>query len=221
MQRRLNVKEKESIREWFDGDMLYRLVADVARHCASRAHVLRLTPEELLLELSDVLDGMKEDPDQRHYLCQTTWDMLAYEIRGAGIDVSDDEMEMYVQGVMMTLIVCLALVDAAACRTLAMGLMMELDNHARQSEITSWQQWIGTLVCRMGEDGLRTRMNRYWRGDSYLTDEIHEALEAAVCQEEPVPGITKYIINTGGGTAVMGGSFSEGVEFNNLKKVGQ
>ena len=120
---------------------------------------------------------------------------------------------MYVQGVMMTLIVCLALVDAAACRTLAMGLMMELDNHARQSEITSWQQWIGTLVCRMGEEGLRMRMNRYWRGDSYLTDEIHEALEAAVCQEEPVPGITKYIINTGGGPAIMGGSFSE-TEFN-------
>lgn len=221
MQRRLNVKERESIRERFDGDMLYRLVADVTRHCASRAHVLRLTPEEVLLELSDVLDGMKEAPGQKHYLCQTTWDMLAYEIRGAGIDVPDDEMEMYVQGVMMTLIVCLALVDAAACRTLAMGLMMELDNYARQSEIASWQQWIGTLVCRMGEDGLRTRMNRYWRGDSYLTDEIHEALEAAVCQEEPVPGITKYIINTGGGAAIMGGSFSEGVEFNNLKKVGQ
>ena len=73
----------------------------------------------------------------------------------------------------------------------------------------------------MGGDGLRVRMNRYWRGDSYLTDEIHEAMEAVVCEKEPGRGITKYIINTGGGPAVMGGSFSEGVEFNNLKEVGQ
>lgn len=92
MRRRLTNEEKERIDTWFENDVLYKLVADVTRRCSGRMPTLRLSPEEALVFLADLLDRLKEDPTEAPYLCQTAWDTLLYEIREINADASDDDV---------------------------------------------------------------------------------------------------------------------------------
>lgn len=111
------------------------------------------------------------------------------------------------------------------CRTLTLGLLMELEGRTigdqRRQEA---RQWISTLVWRKGEERLKARMEAYWRSEAFLSEEIGEVLAAgrraeAADDSTRQPAVASYVINTGGGAAIMGGTFG-GVEFN-ANKLGQ
>lgn len=220
MRRRLREKESRDIDERFSDDVLYRLLADATRHYASRMRRLCLTPQEALVELADALDRLKEEPEMHHYLCQTAWDALAFELRGLNPEAGEEEVEQGTAMLLMVMVIGLNMIDSPACRTLVLGLLMELDAHVAREHLDEAREWLVTLVWRMGEERLRERMEAYWRSDGYLSDEITEALtshagDAGAADEAALqPGMVIY---TGGGAAVMGGNFGGGVEFNAKK----
>lgn len=223
MRRHLREKERRDIGEQFSDDVLYRLLADATRHYAPRMRRLCLTPQEALVELADALDRLKEEPEQPHYLCQTAWDALAFELRGMAPEAAEEEVAQGTAILLLMVVIGLNMIDSPTCRTLVVGLLMELDAHVAREHLDEASEWLATLVWRMGEERLRKRMEAYWSSDGYLSDEITEALACHADDDDGAAGEATLqpgagmVIYTGGGAAVMGGSFGGGVEFNAKK----
>lgn len=179
MRRRLTDEERERIDTRFEDDVLYRLVADTARHGAGGRQAFRLSPEEVMVLVADLLDRLKEEPDEAHYRCQTAWDTLLYDVRTLAHDAPDDDVRGTAAMVLELAALLLSLTEPARHRTCTLALMCALQEHAA----TGWEEQIHPLAWRIGESRLKERMETYWQAETFLSDDIYEALHPEAGEE--------------------------------------
>lgn len=163
----------------FEDDVLYRLAADVARHDGGRRRSFRLSPEEVMVLVADLLDGLKEAPDDAEYRCQTAWDALLYDVRLLDADAPEDDVRDATAMVLELAALLLSLTDEAWHRTCTLELMCALQEHAAAGGAERTDQ----LAWRIGESRLKMRMEAYWQTEGFLSDDIYEALHDGAGEE--------------------------------------
>lgn len=162
----------------FEDDVLYRLAADVARHDGGRRRSFRLSPEEVMVLVADLLDGLKEAPDDAEYRCQTAWDALLYDVRLLDADAPEDDVRDATAMVLELAALLLSLTDEAWHRTCTLELMCALQEHA-----AGGAERTDRLAWRIGESRLKMRMEAYWQTEGFLSDDIYEALHDGAGEE--------------------------------------
>ena len=130
MLKRLNQEEKENIKGRYGEHPLYLMIRRTCKRFESRMPVFRLSPEEIFLRVSMIMDDIKESPEKTDNLYDTIWDDLYCEYRDLGNDIPPEtELELGVCLVITVLACCLGRSKSLLSNYTIAKLMEQAHNH--------------------------------------------------------------------------------------------
>ena len=141
----------------------------------------RFSPEDVFVEVLNVLDDLKAPNKNNDDLCNTLWDELFCEFRYRGENIPEEELNKSVAIVLSMVSYCLTLLDSIKYNGINGKLMQSLRDH--YNEYTNILFSIN-LYQKIGIDELKHWLTEYMMCDTYLYDEIMDYLEEKEEEEE-------------------------------------
>lgn len=179
MLKRLNQEEKENIKGRYGEHPLYLMIRRTCKRFESRMPVFRLSPEEIFLRVSMIMDDIKESPEKTDNLYDTIWDDLYCEYRDLGNDIPPEtELELGVCLVITVLACCLGRSKSLLSNYTIAKLMEQAHNHyPGASEILD-------LFIGYNDSDYNVWQSGYFDSDGYISDDFYDLLAPGKQQDE-------------------------------------
>lgn len=191
MKRKLKKGEKDAVRNRYGDNTIFR-VLKASSHFESRMGKFRLSPEDVFYNCFDVLDDIKQNPDDAVMNVDTLWDDIYNDFRDWNIEgAKDEDIRLGTSIVIYCVALCLLHADEPPYSTIVAHLMGQLQQHGASTE--DLQQTFWPNIYRIGTENFSSAVNNYLEDDDYWADEMAEIFENG---KDDVPEITQEGDNT-------------------------
>lgn len=192
MKRRLARAERVFVKNEYADHTLYRALRTPALEMERQMEHLQLSPEELFVETLSVLDDIKRDirrsgKDARFNL-RNVWNDRYQTLRElSGSQVTAEELSLAVSELLYMVMSCLQLMEHPAYNTLAMDLLMLLQEEDLRHLDTVRGAFV-LNISRLGPEQLDGWMQEYTEDVNSLSEELENRL--AELKAETGSGVT-------------------------------
>ena len=151
---------------------------------------VRLSPEEVFVEVATVLDYIKQNPREANFVLQGLWDSTFCDLRETDINNSPtDELELAASEVVYAVMLALGLLEGPWYTRLTMSLMQQANRRVQHYD--RLQELFMPNLWRYGEDKLQAYLQRYMDSEEeWLSDDMESIIRKAT--EEAVSESPKY-----------------------------
>lgn len=175
MTRNLNQEEKERVRDRFGEQIFFRLINQSCKKYERELKVFRPSPEDIFVEVLNVLDDMKARPENNADLCDTIWDNLYCDFRERGEDIPEAELNQAVAVVISMVMYCLVLLNMTRYNGVVGRLNLLLTEQYRNHlEI---ELSFDTYATKIGKDALYKWVYDYMQSNDFLSEEVEDCID--------------------------------------------
>ena len=183
MKNRLRRSEREAIGNEYGDNAIYLALKNPCEHFRSQMAKFRLSAEETFWECLAVLDDIKEDEGMAKFKMEHLWDRIYNDFKDLSEDgTEEEELELAVSEVVFCACMCLMMTERPLHNTLAMKLMMQMDEHNACTE--ELKNTFMNNVYRLGVDKLNAVVVEYMESDEFLSGEIDDMVRQHEENEE-------------------------------------
>lgn len=175
MSRNLNQEEKERVRDRFGEHIFFRLVNQSCKKYERELKVFRLSPEDIFVEVMNLLDDMKARPENNADLCDTIWDDLYCAFRERSKDIPETELTKAVAVVISMVTYCLVLLNMTLYNGVVGRLNLLLTEQYKG--YLDIELSIDAFATKIGKNALCNWLNEYMQGNDYLSEEVEDCIE--------------------------------------------
>lgn len=175
MSRNLNQEEKERVKDRFSEHIFFRLVNQSCKKYERELKVFRLSPEDIFVEVLNVLDDMKARPENNADLCDTIWDDLYCNFRERGEDIPETELTKAVAVVISLVMYCLVLLNMTRYNGVVGRLNLLLTEQYKGYGDIALS--FDTFASKIGKDALYKWMYDYMQCNDYLSEEVEDCID--------------------------------------------
>lgn len=175
MSRNLNQEEKERVKDRFGEHIFFRLVNQSCKKYERELKVFRLSPEDIFVEVLNVLDDMKARPENNADLCDTIWDDLYCAFRERGEDIPETELTKAVAVVISLVMYCLVLLNMTRYNGVVGRLNLLLTEQYKGYGDIALS--FDTFASKIGKDALYKWVYDYMQCNDYLSEEVEDCID--------------------------------------------
>lgn len=194
---RLSKSEREGVRNRYASELLYKLLRDPARELESEMKSVRLTVEELFLEVFDTVDSLKEYPEGvwedivpglwKTYYCDLRNDMNT-------TDVSDEEIKLAASEIVYCILMMLSTCKGSIYNDIRFELSSQLNENHPEAYIRL-QNMFAASMGRLGEEKVCARIAEYMDSEEeWMSDYLEEIYDARLHPQPQVEGVINETI---------------------------
>ena len=175
MSRNLNQEEKEKLRDKYEEHIFFRLANQSCKKYEREMKYFRFSPEDVFMEVLNVLDDLKAPNKNNDDLCDTLWDDLFCVFRERGENIPDEELDKAVAIVVSMVSICLTLLESIKYNGVNAKLILSLSQNYKEYRDILFS--IQPYTNKVGIIELKEWLVGYMTCDTYMYDEVMDYLE--------------------------------------------
>lgn len=175
MKERLSKERKNAVKQRYKEHPLYRAFHGCCKEFETTMTNLRLSPEEVMLEVIDRFDTCLSNDDPIPVITQTLWDDIINDLQDVSVEAPYEEFELATAEIMIMLSIITSFVDSARVSELTLNIRMSLQKH-----YPSWmvlENKIKNHLWRGLDEPLIDWVKKYIESEECISDEIQEMID--------------------------------------------
>lgn len=170
MENRFLRKEKSAVRSRFGKHELFLFMEQPCAYYEKESAKFKLSTEELFYECMDVLDRIKEDPDNAPIWIESVWDNLYNEFNELEKECDDTDVRTSVSEVVACLCCCLNACEGVYYNNLNIKLMLQLTGNL--PDVQDMLDMFSHSIYKLGEERFEAAVKKYMDSKDFYSDDV-------------------------------------------------
>lgn len=172
MENRFLRKEKSAVRSRFGKHELFLFMEQPCAYYEKESAKFKLSTEELFYECMDVLDRIKEEPDNAPIWIESVWDNLYNEFNELEKECDDTDVRTSVSEVVACLCCCLNACEGVYYNNLNIKLMLQLTGNL--PDVQDMLDRFSCSIYKLGEERFVAAVKEYMDSKDFISEDIKE-----------------------------------------------
>ena len=189
---RLSKSEREGVRNRYASELLYKVLREPARELESEMKSSRFTVEELFLEVFNIVDAIKESPqDVFDDMVPGMWKTYYCDLRDMNTtDASDEEIKLAASEIVYCILMMISTCKGSIYNQIKFELSLQLNENHPDAYIRL-QNMFNASVWRLGEEKVCARIADYMDSEEeWISDYLEEIYDARLRPQPQVESVT-------------------------------